>query len=78
MAVLGASSLRINSATLGSQTGSAPMFVARAWVRFNGTTSLATISNNESDSSDTTTGAMIATFFYVDAPETTGSVNYRT
>ena len=37
MAVLGASSLQINSATLGSQTGSAPMFAARAWVNFNGT-----------------------------------------
>jgi hypothetical protein len=39
MAVLGASSLRINSATLGSQSGSAPMFAARAWVNFNGETS---------------------------------------
>jgi hypothetical protein len=41
MAVLGASSLQIDSATLGSQTGSAPMFAARAWVNFNGTNTVA-------------------------------------
>jgi hypothetical protein len=38
MAVLGASSLQINSATLGSQTGSAPMYACRAWVNFDGST----------------------------------------
>jgi hypothetical protein len=38
MAVLGASSLQIDSATLGSQSGSAPMFAARARVSYNGGT----------------------------------------
>jgi hypothetical protein len=51
MAVLGASSLQIDSATLGSQTGSAPMFAARAWVNFNGTTSPGTIRGNGNVSS---------------------------
>jgi hypothetical protein len=46
MAVLGASSLQIDSATLGSQTGSAPMFACRAWVNFNGTTAPGTIRGN--------------------------------
>jgi hypothetical protein len=53
MAVLGASSLQINSATLGSQTGSAPMYACRAWVSFNGTTAPGTINNNGNVSSVT-------------------------
>jgi hypothetical protein len=56
MAVLGASSLQINSATLGSQTGSAPMFAARAWVNFDGTTSPGTIRANGNVSSVTRNG----------------------
>ena len=39
MAVLGASSLQIDSSTLGPISGSAPMFACRAWVNFDGTTS---------------------------------------
>jgi hypothetical protein len=57
MAVLGASSLQIDSATLGSQTGSAPMYVARAWVNFDGTTSPGTIRGNGNVSSVTRNAA---------------------
>jgi hypothetical protein len=56
MAVLGASSLQIDSATLGSQSGSAPMFACRAWVNFNGTTSPGTIRANGNVSSVTRNG----------------------
>jgi hypothetical protein len=54
MAVLGASSLQIDSATLGSQSGSAPMYACRAWVNFNGTTATpSTIRGNGNVSSVT-------------------------
>ena len=65
MAVLGASSLQINSATLGSQTGSAPMFAARAWVNFDGTTATpSTIrgSGNVSSVARTATGQYTINF----------------
>ena len=56
MAVLGASSLQIDSATLGPISGSAPMYAARAWVNFNGTTSPGTIRASGNVSSVTRNG----------------------
>jgi hypothetical protein len=58
MAVLGASSLQIDSATLGPISGSAPMYACRAWVNFNGTTSPGTIraSGNVSSTTRQSTG----------------------
>ena len=63
MAVLGASSLQINSATLGSQTGSAPIFAARGWVNFNGTGTVAIrASGNVSSITDNGTGTYTVNF----------------
>jgi hypothetical protein len=63
MAVLGASSLQINSATLGSQTGSAPMFAARAWVNFDGTGTVAIRANgNVSSITDNGVGRYTVNF----------------
>ena len=63
MAVLGASSLQINSATLGSQSGSAPMFACRAWVNFNGTGTVAIRGNgNVSSITDNGTGDYTVNF----------------
>ena len=56
MAVLGASSLQIDSATLGSQSGSAPMFAARAWVNWNGSTNGIRSSGNISSITKNSTG----------------------
>jgi len=87
MAVLGASSLQIDSATLGSQTGSAPMFACRAWVNFNGTTSPGTIRgngnvssvtrNNQGDYTATFTTAMPAAIYAVTCGGQDGRTNSR-
>jgi len=64
MAVLGQETLVINSATLGPISGSAPMFAARAWVNFNGTTSPGTIraSGNVSSVTRNNTGDFTINF----------------
>jgi hypothetical protein len=65
MAVLGASSLQIDSATLGPISGSAPMYAARMWVNFNGTNG--SIRANGNLSSATRNGVGLYTFTFTTA-----------
>jgi hypothetical protein len=87
MAVLGASSLQIDSATLGSQSGSAPMFAARAWVNFNGTGTVAIrASGNVSSITDNGVGNYTVNFAtampdtsyaaFIGTANWTGNANY--